>query len=339
MTSVRKKNLTTLGYVTIANKHDFSAGKNGFQISPRMQELMVFAGQMDCYANCHEVIDQYLDVQVSSAQIHRVTDVYGSEVGKTVNEHTILTPPTKEEALYIEADGSMVLTREGGWKEVKLGRIFKASDCIHAGGKPGWISNSQYVAHLGGHKEFASQMEQLIDNYRHKFSRLIFITDGAPWLRNWVEDAYPDSVSILDYYHASEYLHAFAREHFKEEALKTKWIDGQETLLMAGLAAQVIINVKNLKSTKKEASKLIEYFEANLERMKYHEYQKIGCGIFGSGAIESAHRKVIQKRMKQSGQRWSKAGAQNMLNLRVTKCNGNWDQIVALTKTEFRQAA
>lgn len=54
-----------------------------------------------------------------------------------------------------------------------------------------------------------------------------------------------------------------------------------------------------------------------------NEYRKIGSGIFGSGAIELAHRKVIQKRMKQSGQRWGKAGAQNMLNLRVTKCNGS----------------
>jgi hypothetical protein len=43
--------------------------------------------------------------------------------------------------------------------------------------------------------------------------------------------------------------------------------------------------------------------------------------------------------MKQSGQGWSKTGAQNMLNLRVTKCNGNWEQIVALAKTEFRKAA
>lgn len=85
----KKKNLTTLGYVTIANKHAFSTGKNGFQISPRIQELMVFAGQMDCYANCHEVINQYLDEQVSSAQIHRVSDVYGEEVGKTINEHFV----------------------------------------------------------------------------------------------------------------------------------------------------------------------------------------------------------------------------------------------------------
>jgi hypothetical protein len=201
-----------------------------------------------------------------------VTDVYGQEVGKTENKHTILTPPTKEEVLYIEADGSMVLTREGGWKEVKLGRIFKASDCIHDGEKPGWKNNLQYVAHLGGHKTFTSEMENLIDNYSHKYIRLFFITDGAPWLKNWIEDAYPSSTSILDYYHASEYLHAFAREYFKDDVERACWLEKHEKLIMNGMAAQVIENVKNLKSTKKEGSKLIDYFEANLERMKYNEY-------------------------------------------------------------------
>jgi len=304
-----------------------------------MQELMVFAGQMDCYENCNEVIDKFLDVTVSSSQVHRVTDTYGKEIGKTVNEHTALTPLRKEEVLYIEADGSMLLTREEGWKETKLGRIFKSSDCIHAGEKPGWISNSQYVAHLGSHKKFTEQMEHLIDSYAHPKSKLVFITDGAPWLRNWIEDAYPSSHSILDYYHACGYLHAFSREHFIDRTKEQEWTTEQQKLLMESKVREVIANVQQLNSSGKEAEKLIEYYQANADRMNYKSYQKIRCGIIGSGAIESAHRKVIQKRMKQSGQRWSMDGAQNMLNLRVINCNHQWEKIVALTKTTFKKAA
>jgi hypothetical protein len=304
-----------------------------------MQELMVFAGQMDCYESCNEIISQFLDVHVSSTQVHRVTDTYGKEIGKTINEHATLTPLRKKEVLYVEADGSMVLTREEGWKEIKLGRIFKSSDCIHAGAKPGWISNSQYVAHLGGHKKFTEQMEHLIDSYVHPDTEIIFITDGAPWLRNWIEDAYPSSHSILDYYHACEYLHSFSREYFKDKVKEQEWIEDQQKLLLESMVQDVIENVRKLKSKKKEAQKLIEYFQANAERMDYKMYQEMGCGIIGSGAIESAHRKVIQKRMKQSGQRWSKKGAQNMLNLRVVKCNHQWERVIALTKTEFKNVA
>lgn len=304
-----------------------------------MQELMVYAGQMDCYQSCNEIIAKFLDVSVSSSQVHRVTDTYGEEIGKTVNEHPLLTPLTKAEVLYIEADGSMVLTREEGWKEIKLGRIFKGSDCIHAGEKPGWISNSQYVAHLGSHKKFTEQMEQLIDSYAHSHTQLIFITDGAPWLRNWIEDAYPRSHSILDYYHACEYLHAFSREYFSDKNEEEQWLSEQQKLLMESKVQEVIENVERLKSSKKEARKLIAYYQANAKRMDYKHYQKMGCALIGSGAIESAHRKVIQKRLKQSGQRWSKKGAQNMLNLRVVKCNQQWDKIVSLTKTEFKNVA
>ena len=304
-----------------------------------MQELMVYAGTVECYENCPEVIDKFLAVAVSSSQVHRVTDCYGEQAGKALNEHTTLTPLRKEELLYVQADGSMLLTREAGWKEVKLGRLFKASDCLHPEGKPGWISNSQYVAHLGGHQTFLQQMEHLVDSYTLRQSKLVFITDGAPWLRNWIEDAYPGAYSILDYYHACQYLHLFSSEHFRDKAEENRWVEAQKLLLLESRAPEVIENVKALNSKTRAAAKLIDYYTANKDRMDYKHYQTLGCGIIGSGAIESAHRKVVQKRMKQAGQRWSKPGAQHLLNLRVVKSNQQWEKIVALCKKDFRTAA
>ena len=73
--------------------------------------------------------------------------------------------------------------------------------------------------------------------------------------------------------------------------------------------------------------------------MDYSYYKQIGAGLIGSGAIESAHRTVVQKRMKQSGQRWSYKGAQKMLNLRVIKMNGQWQKIIHVAKTNFKAAA
>ena len=338
MTSV-KKNLTTLGYVTINNQHAFSQGKNGFQISPRLQELMVYCGTLDTYENCNEVIRKFIDIEVSATQVHRVTTLYGEEIGKTINEEVILTPSKKDEVMYAMADGAMVLTREEGWKEVKVGRIFKGSDCIHAGEKPGWISNSQYVAHLGGHVEFTSRMEKLLDNYMTQKQLIIFISDGAKWIKNWVEDAYPNAISILDYYHAVEYLCGFASKYFTEDEKKEAWVEKQKKLLLQSKVKQVIKNVKALKSSIPEANTLIDYYQNNETRMDYAYYQTIGTGLIGSGAIESAHRTVVQKRMKLSGQRWSNRGAKNMLNLRVTRMNKQWPKIIALTKVDFVKSA
>jgi hypothetical protein len=63
---------------------------------------------------------------------------------------------------------------------VKVGRFFKSTDCIHAGSKQGWISNSQYEAHLGSSKDITKMMDDLIESHGPLDNRLILISDGAP---------------------------------------------------------------------------------------------------------------------------------------------------------------
>jgi len=302
---------------------------------------MVYAGQTDSYDNCNEVIKTFINVEVSSTQVYRVSDLYGEALKQDVaKDDRVLALVSNQEVLYAQADGSMVLTREQGWNEVKLGRIFKSSNCIHVPGKAGWISNSQYIAHLGGYKEFCRRMDNLLDDFGPLKQQLVFITDGAAWLRNWISDSFPEAVSILDFYHATEHLHAFANDFFKDMEAKNKWTTEQRELLLCSKVLSVIENIKELSKDKnKAAAQLIAYYQSNIDRMDYKRYLQIGNGLIESGAIESAHRTVIQKRMKQSGQRWSVQGAQNMLQLRATRKSGQWGKIIALTKSNIKKVA
>jgi hypothetical protein len=304
-----------------------------------MQQLMTYCGQLDSYEKSNEVLKEMLQIEVSETQIYRVTDYYGKAVTPTVNKDAILSAVKKDEVLYVEVDGSMILTREEGWSEVKVGRIFKSDDCIHAKGKPGWISNSQYTAHLGSHKAFTETMDNLIDKYGNMDKRLVFVSDGATWIKNWIEDAFPNAVSILDYYHVCEHLHEFSGNVFSDKPKEKLWTDKQKEWLLSGKVQTVINNIKKKGKNSEKARQLISYYTTNKNRMNYPDYQKIGCGIIGSGAIESAHRTLVQKRMKQSGQRWSCNGAQNMLNLRVVRKNNDWNKIIELTKTKLNVAA
>jgi Uncharacterised protein family (UPF0236) len=297
-----------------------------------LQELVVYAGQLDCYQRCNEILEKFIDIEVSTSQVYLVTDFYGKAAEKEVNVCRSLEPVKKEEVLYVEADGSMILTRDEGWKEVKVGRMFTSGSCIDPNGKASWIRHSQYVAHLGNCKNFTKQMDTLIESYGRLDKRLVFISDGGTWIKNWVEDAFPQAVSILDYYHVCEHLHQFANTIFSEEKQLKKWTDKQKELLLESKATKVIANIKKLDSESKETLLLINYYTNNIERMDYKAYKNIGVGLIGSGAIESAHRTVVQKRMKQSGQRWSNKGAQNMLNLRVLKMNDQWEKVVQLIK-------
>lgn len=287
---------------------------------------------MDCYERCNEVLKTFIDIDVSISQVYLVTDFYGKASDKTVNDSPSLEPVKKDEVLYVQADGSMVLTREDGWREVKVGRMFTSGCCIDPNGKSSWIRHSQYVAHLGNSQVFTSQMDDLIESYGRLGNRLVFIADGGTWIKNWVEDSFPDAVSVLDYYHACEHLCNFSNTVFSDDELKNKWVENQKELLLESKTYEVIDNIRTLGGKSDAADKLINYYLVNASRMNYKLYKSIGAGIIGSGAIESAHRTVVQKRMKQSGQRWTKKGAQNMLNLRVLQMNGQWGKVEQLIR-------
>ena len=53
---------------------------------------------------------------------------------------------------------------------------------------------------------------------------------------------------------------------------------------------------------------------------------------FGSAPIESAHRNVIQQRLKLAEQRWTKSGAQYIANLRMCRKSKRWVQKIKLPK-------
>jgi hypothetical protein len=111
----KKRLTTTLGRITLSNQNPFSRGNHGFQISALLQELMVYAGTLDCYCKANEILCKFLSTQVSATQLFRLTDLYGEEVGKADDFTQRSQPPLqREETLYVEADGSMILTREQG---------------------------------------------------------------------------------------------------------------------------------------------------------------------------------------------------------------------------------
>lgn len=304
---------------------------------------MVYIGQLDCYSKAGELIEKFLSVAVSVTQVFRLTDWYGEQVGKSCDFTRRSLPPLQlQDPLYVEADASMLLTREQGYKDVKVGRVFKSSDCLHPEGKSGLITHSQYLTQMGGYKSFTQKMEALIEEYTIKQDQMIFLTDGAPWLRHWIADAFPGAVSILDFYHLMEHIYDFAEAFFPDKQTATQWAEAQRELFLQSQAAEVVINLEVLPASgqqQRAKAKLLAYLDANFERMDYQHYQTIGCGIIGSGAIESAHRTVVQKRMKLSGQRWSQQGAKNMLNLRVVYMNNQWDKVIQLAKTPLQNSA
>jgi len=72
---------------------------------------------------------------------------------------------------------------------------------------------------------------------------------------------------------------------------------------------------------------LVTYLENNSSRMTYKTFSEKGY-LIGWGAMEAAHRNVIQQRMKRSGQRWTIQGGQQVLNLRTKYLSNQWNSVI-----------
>ena len=76
---------------------------------------------------------------------------------------------------------------------------------------------------------------------------------------------------------------------------------------------------------------MLTYLTSNKQGINYKTYLDDNLFI-GSGAMESANKEVIQKRMKLSGQRWTLKEAQQVVNLRIKLKNNEWDKLVSQIK-------
>jgi hypothetical protein len=86
------------------------------------------------------------------------------------------------------------------------------------------------------------------------------------------------------------------------------------------------------KESEKSRIDVIRYYQNNIKRMNYKTYLENEY-LIGSGAIEAAHRNVVQQRLKLSGQRWSAKGAQQIVNLRAYKKSERWNEVIQFIKS------
>lgn len=284
---------------------------------------------MEVYKQASELAQTLLGVPVCASQIDRLTSHYGAaidtDLGHPITSELALPEPVG--VVYAQADGAMLLTDEG-YKEAKLGRIFaatalKASVVEERGGQ---IESSVFVGHLGTSTDFAVKLEAQLDAHKALGNDLVFISDGSVWLRQMMGKSYPQATLILDMYHALEHIGEAGKAALGAGKGALDWFQSQRKLLLNSCLGEVLANISELKIAPALRDSVCSYLESNRDRMYYKAYRERGL-LIGSGAIESAHRTVMQRRLKRSGQRWSVQGAQRVLNLRVCLMSGRWNLV------------
>lgn len=322
------------GKIMVAKVHPFSGLFLGSRISPYLQEKLVLLGSDHVFNAVPKVVEAVLGIDVNESQVYRVCQSVSTELRDDLlnapSEALKAVVSEKRDQVYGMIDGSM-LPMDDGWQETKVGRVFKAN--VAEGSTESamtWdMTASEYVAVRGHYHGFIERFERLLPP--GSVCRKVFITDGALWIGNWLVERYPRAVHILDYFHVCEKLAlACAGEKDRES-----WLEAQKSRLLSGCHNKVCKAVKELKSyDAKSKAVLLHYLKSNAYRMRYNRYRQQGLMI-SSGPIESAHRTVLQVRMKRSGQHWSGDGCDNMIKLRVAQRSNKFELITEI----FRKMA
>lgn len=167
------------------------------------------------------------------------------------------------------------------------------------------------------------------------------VGDGAVWIINQMDEQFGSQGHyLIDFYHACEYLAAAAPACTQGEI--TDWIEQQKQRLkqaeLAAVLQELKVNLEPNAIDDKEAPvrNAHRYLSNRPDQLNYQQAIANNLPI-GSGEIESAHRYVIQERLKLPGAWWKAANAESMMALRVERANGTWESY--WQKKQLRAAA
>jgi hypothetical protein len=155
------------------------------------------------------------------------------------------------------------------------------------------------------------------------------IGDGAPWIVEKFTDNFGSQGEyLIDFYHVTEYLGAAAQK-IAGQKKAPRWLRKQKARLLLGQSSKILRTLEPHQEPESALEKPVRdayrYIQQRQKHLHYAKTRKAGLPI-GSGEIESAHRHVIQQRMKIAGAWWREKNAQQMLGLRIARANRCWEQ-------------
>jgi len=104
-----------------------------------------------------------------------------------------------------------------GYKEIKLGIVFKDSMVLNRNKERHIIAEKDYVACLGSAEEFKKMLwAAAIRNGFQDVKEVVILGDGSKWVWNIARELFPEAVFILDYYHFEEHVYECANTIYPE---------------------------------------------------------------------------------------------------------------------------
>ena len=286
---------------------------------PRQFRCRLILGAEMSFARATKVLKQITGLSgINAKRIGRVTKQLGAKVIVFQEAEKAALDPA--ETTFLEIDGTAVPVR----REETEGRAGKAADGVarHREVKAlvATRKGEKAVLYDAGIEPVASKIDEpiFVDRFlrfaKHSgFDRSknqVLISDGAEWIPRMVLPHYPNTVPILDFYHAAQHVHAACAEHYDDETrVMSKFTELRRKMKNGGLDS-VIRCLQQFGTTKQ-----VDYLTKNRDRMDYPTFKAAELPI-ASARVESACKNLIGTRFKQGGMHWSVKGIKPILALR-----------------------
>jgi hypothetical protein len=232
-------------------------------------------------------------------------------------------------SISVGLDGTCMFLRDDGWREGMAGTIGFYDDegnrlhTIYTGATPEY-----------GKGRFRKRLGREIERVKECFPDVPYVGLGDGASDNWTFLEQHTDAQVLDFWHASEYIHRAAAAIFGRRTVeKEAWLEDRLHRLKhrRGAAARLLtelesVNLKSIscKAKRADVQAAVRYLTNHRHRMKYAA-QVEGNRPIGSGVTEAACKVLIKQRFCKSGSRWKEQGATAVLAVRSLRLTpGRW---------------
>ncbi|MGH8107277.1 MAG: UPF0236 family transposase-like protein [Arenimonas sp.] len=302
------------------------------EYSQPLQRVLTDFGAEESFGRSVERLKEHYGIEVPSGAVRQITERHAELMLAEQQVLTELSEPGSQSQLIGEMDGSMVplvavredaigdrrQTRTVSWQEARLAlaRV------------PGAVT-ARYGATMGTVRQAGDQLADCVIRLGGgSKTKIHCVGDGASWIAEQVERCFgTQGKYLIDFYHVSQYLAAAAESIAPTKA--RHWLHRQQTNLKTNRLKPVLKSLaEHLEPAQRATAETpvracYRYLSNRAQSLNYRQALKEGLPI-GSGEIESAHRSVVQKRLKLAGAWWKKENAEKMIALRIRRANNEW---------------
>ena len=307
--------------------------------TPQVQEAITRLGSRLPFKEAQEELEMMWGVEISTAGVRAITLRNGRVANELVEAEVARLQAEAPEAnaqaeqLVMCADGAMVQVRNGEWREVKT-VAFGEFEAIWDAKKKQVLTKTDNISYFSRVDKADSFAEMALTEWHQrggeKAKQVVAVNDGALWIQAFIDYHCPQATRVIDFAHAQAYLATIGKALYGAETEAFQQWYGRISKQLGQKPPQRTLNeLRFLQATHQdhpdiaEIEQAVRYLERRQEMIDYPHFRNKGVPI-GSGIVESGHKVVMQRRMKQAGMRWADDNLNPMLALRMAVCNQRW---------------